>query len=559
MAVGIQGGFVPFASSEAAQAFHDVCIIGSGPAGLATAISLHGRGLRVLLLDAGGRHPVPGSPDVIAAQIEHPNAHWPTELTAAAALGGSSHWWGGRLVQFDQADFLTWPIAYQEMQRWQTNAAQLLGAVGTRLAPPPESFSRLSHFHADDPERWLRRRNVSKVWDSYLRAKDGPVALLQARVTGLNMAGDRIDSVDIVCNGATQKVRARHFVIACGGLGSLRLLLLLQRSNPALFGGPAGPLGRGYMGHLAGSISDLVFADRRDADAFGHVPAPRHVERRRITARSGTVVENRVCNIGFWLAGPDTSNPAHQSAAASSRYLAATLVRSMSGSRVRGTETLKPHLRNVARAPVSALNGLASTIYELTVSRATGQHFRPRRFQSSGNGGWRLVYHAEQRSNPSNRVTLGTDRDSIGVPKLSIDFRFSDADAAAVVDAHALLDQDLRQSGAGSLRYLDADIDARKQRVLATARDGFHQIGGARMSASPHDGVVDPDCRVHGLENLFVVSSCVFPTGGQANPTLMIVALACRLAEHIGGKLANASVAATRKVTATPGELVGAT
>src|SRR5690606_39258200 len=107
--------------------------------------------------------------------------------------------------------------------------------------------------------------------------------------------------------------------------------------------------------------------------------------------------------------------------------------------------------------------------------------------------------------------------------------------------AHELLDQDLRESGSGSLRYLDKEPDARKQRVLASARDGFHQISGARMSASPHDGVVDANCRVHGLDNLFVVSSCVFPTGGQANPTLMIVALACRLAEHIGEELLDAS------------------
>ena len=62
-------------------------------------------------------------------------------------------------------------------------------------------------------------------------------------------------------------------------------------------------------------------------------------------------------------------------------------------------------------------------------------------------------------------------------------------------------------------------------------------MGTTRMSADPAQGVVDADCRVHGMANLYVAGSSVFPTCGSANPTLTIVALALRLAAHLKGTL----------------------
>jgi choline dehydrogenase-like flavoprotein len=127
-------------------------------------------------------------------------------------------------------------------------------------------------------------------------------------------------------------------------------------------------------------------------------------------------------------------------------------------------------------------------------------------------------------------VVLSHQTDALGVRRLNIDLRFSAHDANSVIHAHYLLDDHLQRHQSGKLIY---KINAYKEAVLAQASDGFHQIGTTRMSARAQDGVVDADCRVHGVKNLFVCSSSVFPTSGQANPTLTIMALAVRLAQHL--------------------------
>jgi hypothetical protein len=192
---------------------------------------------------------------------------------------------------------------------------------------------------------------------------------------------------------------------------------------------------------------------------------------------------------------------------------------------------LAPHFANVGRAPWAAAAGLGNTAWRLAASRFSHQSYLPRRFISSGDGGWRMVYHAEQRYDPANRISLASQPDSIGLPKLRIDFRYSERDVDSVVRAHTLLDQDLQAAGAGRLRWREGE--GARAAVAASARDGYHQLGGAIMSTSPSSGVVDGNCRAWGLDNLWVASGSVFPSGGQANPTLTIIALACRTADQI--------------------------
>jgi choline dehydrogenase-like flavoprotein len=312
-------------------------------------------------------------------------------------------------------------------------------------------------------------------------------------------------------------------------------MLLAQRERPDLFGGVGGHLGRGYTGHLTGTIADLVPADRSDIASFCFLSVDGVLARRRIRPTAATIIENELGNIACWLDSPAISDPAHGSSVASAKYLAAVAARRMSRSEGGGEAPLQPHFANIARAPVSAVAGVTHALALHAMSRLSGRHPHPRRLLSSGKGGYRLLYHAEQFPDPANRVSLSADGvDSIGLPKLQIDYRFSERDCASVVRAHRLLNDDLTAAGAGRLRMSDSD-DELQARVLASARDGYHQIGGAMMSKDPTSGVVDTNARVHGLENLWVASSSIFPTGGQANPTMTIVAFARRLADHIAG------------------------
>ncbi len=529
---------MPINSDRDLDQDYDVCIVGAGPAGIACALGARDRGLRVLMLEAGAERPIPGVPDVLAADIAHADSHDPPDIVSASALGGASHWWGGRTVALDPIDFAAWPITYSELSPWYEEAAAFLGVVAFHTSAPPSAFEGLQRFDARGAEVFCPQINMGKRWRGALRAAAGPAVRLRARALGLVVEAGAVTGVRILHRGVARTVRADQYVLACGGLGSLKLLLLAQRDNPDLFGGDDGPLGRGYMGHLTGAIADLAFERPQDAGAFDFSTlCDGLVARRQIRARADTVRDDGVGQIAFWLDNAESNEPEHGSAVASAKYLAARTMRALSTFGRAGadadTARLAPHFANVARAPLGAAMGLGHTAAHLAMARFTGRPVRARKLIPASAGAWRMWYHAEQRSDPRNRVTLcDTEVDSVGLPKLHIDFRYRDEEVASVVRAHELLDADLRAAGAGALRWRGARKDC-AERVRALARDGYHQLGGAPMHADPRIGVVDAQCRTHGLTNLWVASSCVFPSGGQANPTLTIVALARRIAEHL--------------------------
>jgi choline dehydrogenase-like flavoprotein len=512
----------------------DACVVGAGPAGIACALDLRARGLKVLLLEAGGERPVPGNPDLLAAERSHPEHHDPTDIVAAHALGGSSHWWGGRSVPFDPIDFAQWPISYDEMLPWYARAAEFLGAQAVHETPAPGAFANLSDFDATRDETWCPQTNMSTRWGVALRASDGPVALLGARVVGLNLDGARIKSLRIRIGGEGRTARAKSFVLTCGGLGTVKLLLLARLEAPELFGGADGALGRGYMGHMTGTIADIELAHPSDVSALSTRSAGAIRARRRMRPRAETVARENLVNIAFWLENASNENAEHGSSVASAKYVAARMLRALA--RRGGDDAdLGPHFDNIARAPVTAGLGVARAGYLLAMTKLTGQLPRPPLTIPAGKGIWRLDYHAEQRPDPKNRISLSeTQTDSAGLPALKIDFRFSDEDIEPVLRAHELLDADLQRTGAGRLR-LRGDREASLKTIKAYARDGYHQLGGAVLNADPKRGVVDVSCRAHGLENLWAAAGCVFPSGGQANPTLTIVALARRLAAQLAG------------------------
>jgi choline dehydrogenase-like flavoprotein len=142
---------------------------------------------------------------------------------------------------------------------------------------------------------------------------------------------------------------------------------------------------------------------------------------------------------------------------------------------------------------------------------------------------YRLAYHSEQVPRPESRVTLSEEADRTGLAKIRVDLRFHEIDAWSVVRTHELLSAWLRSTGLGYLEW-NIPVDQRTNAVLLQDKHGTHQIGTIRMGATRHDGVVDRNLRTFDSGNLFVASTAVLPTSGQANPTLTAIALAMRLA-----------------------------
>lgn len=142
--------------------------------------------------------------------------------------------------------------------------------------------------------------------------------------------------------------------------------------------------------------------------------------------------------------------------------------------------------------------------------------------------------HAEQAPDPENRVTLGDELDALGCRRARLHWRWGDVNINSVLRAQELLGAEVARAGLGTLRV---ELDGGRPHLLAPGL--HHHMGTTRMHADPRQGVVDENCRVHGLGNLFVAGSSVFPTGGYINSTLTIVALAIRLADHLKSRVAD--------------------
>jgi choline dehydrogenase-like flavoprotein len=135
---------------------------------------------------------------------------------------------------------------------------------------------------------------------------------------------------------------------------------------------------------------------------------------------------------------------------------------------------------------------------------------------------------SEQLPNPQSRILLSEQRDRLGMNGVQLDWRLSPMDTESAIRSQEILDQEFKRAGLGRL-YTLLDADTPPQRI----RGGWHHMGTTRMHVDPRKGIVDENSRIHGISNLFIAGPSVFPTSGYANPSLTIIALAVRLADHI--------------------------
>jgi choline dehydrogenase-like flavoprotein len=242
-------------------------------------------------------------------------------------------------------------------------------------------------------------------------------------------------------------------------------------------------------------------------------------------------------NMCAWPDNPTLGEPSHRSAILSLAYLslaAPVLGRFLEPEAIRrkhlehGANAVGRHLANIIAGLPEAAREAARFLYRRygTTPRLPGFFIRNKARR------YALFYHAEQAPNAASTVSLGEGRDSLGMPRLKIDLRYGDGDVASVITGHEIIGRNLRDAGIGRLEH-HFPAEERPVHIWEQMTDGYHQIGTIRMAADPARGVVDADCRVHGSPNLFVAGSAVFPTSGQANPTLLITALSARLAAHV--------------------------
>jgi choline dehydrogenase-like flavoprotein len=514
----------------------DLCIVGSGAAGMTVAGQFDGRAETVCVVESGGYGPDEETQALYDLDVVgHPVRE--KFMSRARYYGGTCNFWAGRCMTLSGLDLARrdwipqsgWPIAYDELASFYEPAARLL-----RL-PASRRVSRLGEASAQGPvERTLFASaslapNVS-VWSrkpfrfgaAYRRAfhrSPNVSTYLHASVTdiALNEAGNRVTHCTArSLGGKTFSIRARRFVLACGGIETARLLLASRSRQPEGIGNQSGAVGRYYMDHPRAVFGTLKLSRPHRLPLLLGLPLPDGMAQVGVQFSETFQRRERLLNsyLTFERYWSDHTAQLYQSFVHSMKIM---LRKGYAGRRL-----------PFSRADLAAVPEL---IY-LLAPRELMPHplYRLARLLrqrlSTGVRELIVVNYSEQMPNPQSRVVLGDRRDRFGVPLPVLDWRIRPEETASLHRLHELVDGCLRQAGLGQL-------DHPKEFEERIYTDASHHIGTARMSDHPADGVVDRHCAVHGVENLFVAGSAVFPTAGHANPTLTIVALALRLATHL--------------------------
>lgn len=530
----------------------DVCIVGSGAAGITLACELDGSGLRVLMLEAGEFKPAAALQDDYDGRATPPHPS-PIEYRRVA-FGGTTSIWGGRCVPFDPIDFEArdyvadsgWPIPYEEVARHYPRALEYCDAgafdfrASTSIAAAGAMIPGLAAdgvLEVDLIERYSLPTNFGTRYRRKLQASSNVTAVLDVRCVGLLRAAgaDRVEAVEAVLqSGERLKVPAGVVVLATGGIEATRLLLAADAGGVGL-GNRYDQLGRYYACHLESAVGRLVPKGISPAFEFERTRDGVYC-RRKIQFSAAAQRRHRLLNTAFRLHFPEYSDASHGSAVLSAIYLAKSFLIAEYQSILQQSAQFavmspaRQHWRNVLRG----MPALARFGHAWLFKRQLAQRKLPYTLVANADGSFPLEFNCEQTPLQSSRIMLESERDRHGVPRVWVDWRRSDDDITAAERAFALLRARLEESGVCTLDYDAADLQARLAR---SAPLGGHHLGTTRMSATVRRGVVDENCALWDFPNLYVASSCVFPTGSHANPTLTIVALAVRLALRLKSQL----------------------
>lgn len=510
----------------------DVCVVGAGPAGLTTAQQLARSGVDVLLLEAGSASPPEGGQGI--ASTRNVGMDYDIAASRASGVGGSALRWDVdtplgpnhvRLRELDDLDFEArpgvthsgWPFSRATLRDSYRQAWELLGlrpqeeeqapAVWSPLQPVSFAFGAASTFTTRVPET-LRSHHRSTV-------------VSDAQVTDIRTDVDPGCVSSLTCRtkaGVHFSVEARTYVVAAGGIENARLLLTSRSSHSEGIGNGHGLVGRCFMEHphhVAGllfgrpPVGEPGWGVIRDQDRQAQERAYRldpELVRREELLNVVTQIDRRAIGQPLVLhrdrrADEDTTGALRETATA----LRAGRLRRPSRSEALGMGRAAP--------------AVGRHLLHQVITRG-GRAPRVRRF-------YNVRMMAEQAPNPESRVRLVAARDGAGVQEAELDWRIGPLDGRSINRTVELVGPELERR-----------FDGRFTRLLPEPTPspldvGWHHMGTTRMSASPTGGVVDQDGRVHGIGNLYVTGSSIFPTGGYANPTLTIVALALRLADHL--------------------------
>lgn len=509
----------------------DICIIGAGAAGIAMALSLKKSGLKVCVLESGGLKKESDTQALYDLTCEDLPL---SEPSRARVFGGSTVEWAGRWKPHDAIDFTErswipysgWPITYTDVAPYYAQSTDILGT------PHPDLFTTDSidtlvaestHPILEDDAmetsvfRWLKEPdwNWGKKFKEHLEHDNTVEVILHANVTQINLEpqGKCVESVTAqTLQGNIFTVSARHTVVASGGIENARLLLLSRNVHAQGIGNTYDQVGRYYMDHPKGVVGEITpYKKNTYLPAYWGIAADGLFTRAGLKLTAKKQEQERVLNSYVLLEPvfPWSYNPG-----------LSALVKLAQGIKRRNIPV------DIVTQYVTAVAKNQKAIIQWGMNKVLKSMFNKQARIRAINV-WNFM---EQVPDPHNRVILNTKKDALGCEQVTLHWSVNELDRHTMEVFHQTLHNSCQQWRIGefSSPILKKDYD-----TWPISNDASHHMGTTRMGTDPKTSVVNSDCKVHGVENLFVAGSSVFPTGGYANPTATIVALALRLSDHL--------------------------
>jgi choline dehydrogenase-like flavoprotein len=495
----------------------DVCVIGAGAAGITVSRALAAKGHHVLLLESGGFTQDKATQSLykgtsVGIPID-PTVNLGLDTPRLRFFGGTTNHWAGYCRPFPATDLAArpwvprsgWPITRAELDPYYAGAHDVikLGPYDYSIASWSEQGHLTQPFLEDDvmPHALIQVAGHPVLGATYrdeIVASDRIQLVLWSNVThlALDVSGGAIDHVDVATlSGNSFHARAPRFVLATGGLEVPRVLLTSNDRRPAGIGNEHDQVGRSFMEHvniavgpvpltLPASVLAPYNLNPVTVDVNGE---PRDISLQTVALMAPDIVEReglRACEITLEYALPPD-------------------------------DPRLPKIHPTVKRGIDLLRAQGKTVGTVPLARVL----------------------CEQEPNPASRVTITRAKDPLGMPRIQLDWQLTRDDRLSILTTLRIFGAHLGERDAGRFRldiagYHDSDPGADGD-VDFAVNTGSHHIGTARMSTDPADGVVDADCKVHSVANLYIGGSAVFPTCGANTPTLTIVALALRLADHL--------------------------
>ena len=532
-----------------AQLDVDVCIVGGGVAGMAVAREFIGHSIRVCLLESGGLEPDAETQSLSQGEnIGHP--YFALDDARPRCLGGSSYKWfmnidegqaGIQLRPLDPLDFEErpwvphsgWPISRTQLDPFYQRAQEVC-----RLGPFLYDGADWEDPHSTQCLPFLdhqvktvifqlgrRETFIGHIRDQIARAEN-VTTYLHATATEVESAsnGESVSRVKVMASRKKAAwAKAKVFILALGGIETPRLLLLSNRTNSEGLGNDRGLVGRYFMEHphlLSGRYVSAKLDVERLTGLYDFHTAMGTRIYGRLALSDAVLRRERLLNYSvainstFW---PLTVRACFDKISQSYQQIGQALGAGQFSEANRHVRELVPFFFNEA-TPV-----IGRKVINVMKRKALDRFWRQKKVQT-----FLLNHMTEQAPNPDSRVTLSDELDPLGQRRLRLNWQLSELDIRSIVRAQQILDTELSRAGLGRL-----EIDLKGGEAPRDLHGGWHHMGTTRMHRDPAKGVVNEQCQVHGVHNLFIAGPSTFPTGGYANPTLTIMALAIRLADHV--------------------------